>query len=188
MTVRVLTSDPRGWITLDLLDAHCRAAVQDTAHADRMFELLATTSEPFSRQQFEPGHFTASALVVSASRDAVLLIHHPTLNLWLQPGGHVEPDDPSPRAAAHREVLEETGLHARIHDVLFDVDVHAIPARGAAPAHSHFDLRFLALVEGRPQPRSDEGIDARWLPVAGAAALTTDASVHRMLRKLSASG
>jgi 8-oxo-dGTP pyrophosphatase MutT (NUDIX family) len=188
MTVRVLTSDPRAWQALELLDAYRPHSTGQSAYAERMFELLATTSWPFAREQFEPGHFTASALVVTPRRDAVLLIHHPTLSLWLQPGGHIDPSDPSPVAAATREVLEETGLAVHIDDALFDVDVHDLPARGAAPAHLHFDLRFLALVDGTPQPRSPESIDARWLSIADAAALTTDTSVQRMLHKLSASG
>lgn len=153
-----------------------------------MEQLLALTPEPFSRGQFDPGHFTASALVVSPASRLVLLIAHPTLGLWLQPGGHIEANDPSPREAAHREVLEETGLSASIEPLLFDVDVHEIPARKADPSHRHFDLRFLALVGGAPAPASAEGLESRWLPAAEAARLTTDASVRRMLDKARALG
>ena len=148
-----------------------------------MLELLATTPDPFNRLQWVPGHFTASAFVQSATRDRVLLIAHPTLGLWLQPGGHIEADDPSPSAAAMREVLEETGLHAAVSDELFDLDVHQIPARGTAPAHLHFDLRFLAIVHGTPEPRSTERVDARWLTPGDALALTTDEGVRRMVAR-----
>jgi 8-oxo-dGTP pyrophosphatase MutT (NUDIX family) len=146
-------------------------------------DLLTETPEPFSRAQFEPGHLTASALVVAPSTRRVLLISHPTLGIWLQPGGHIERDDPSPGVAARREVLEETGLHALIEERLFDVDVHDIPARESQPFHRHFDLRFLARIDGERPPSGVEGVEARWLSYDEAWRLTTDESVRRMLGK-----
>jgi 8-oxo-dGTP pyrophosphatase MutT (NUDIX family) len=183
MTTRVLTRDPRGYQALALLDAFTPGDAREEEHRARMFALLATTASPFARDQFDPGHFTASALVISRDAGGVLLIHHPTLALWLQPGGHIEPGDETLAGSAHREVLEETGLDARILPGCFDLDIHEIPARGPAPAHLHHDFRFLAVVDGLPTPASAEGVDARWLTAPDAAALTTDESVRRMLRK-----
>lgn len=148
-----------------------------------MLRLLAETEDPFSRDQFDPGHFTASALVVAPATRRVLLIAHPTLELWLQPGGHIESDDSSAVEAARREVLEETGVVAHLDTALFDVDVHDIPARKGNPGHQHFDLRFLALIEGEPPPAGMEGVEARWLSHDEAWRLTTDGSVRRMLGK-----
>jgi len=74
----------------------------------------------------------------------VLLVFHPRLQRWLQPGGHVEESDVSLLHAARREVHEETGLD--LGDApptqLVSVDVHAIPACGGEPAHRHHDLMF----------------------------------------------
>lgn len=95
-----------------------------------------------------PGHVTASALVLSGDGRRLLLIRHLGLGLWLQPGGHLEPDE-SPSAGALREALEETGLRVELIDATpVDVDVHAIPAsaKRGTPAHWHFDLRFLTRV------------------------------------------
>lgn len=183
MTTRVLTRDARGCHALELLDAFTPGDARERAYHARMLELLATTPAPFARDQFDPGHFTASALVISRDAEQVLLIHHPTLALWLQPGGHIEPGDVTLVGAAHREVLEETGLDATIEAACFDLDIHEIPARGVAPAHLHHDLRFLACVHGLPVPHSAERLSARWLSPQDAAALTTDESVRRMLRK-----
>ncbi len=43
----------------------------------------------------------------------VLLIHHEKLGKWLYPGGHVEENE-TPREAAEREFLEETGLKVKV--------------------------------------------------------------------------
>ncbi len=184
MTIRVLTGDARGWHTLELIDAYAAAAATEAVYADAMRDLLATTSDPFDRTQFVPGHFTASAMVVTEDRQHVLLIEHPTLGLWLQPGGHIERDDLSPRHGATREVLEETGLTAQLSNTLFDIDIHEIPRRATTPAHQHFDLRFLATSPRVLIPTTAEGIRAEWLTLDEAMRRTTDTSVRRMIGKL----
>ena len=52
---------------------------------DAMLKLL-DTPKPFDRNQFEPGHFTGSAFVLSPDLDAILLIFHEKLKLWLHMG------------------------------------------------------------------------------------------------------
>jgi 8-oxo-dGTP pyrophosphatase MutT (NUDIX family) len=56
-------------------------------------------------------HFTVAVFVVHNQR--VLLHYHRKLGKWLPPGGHVEPNE-LPDDAAIREVLEETGIRARL--------------------------------------------------------------------------
>ena len=73
---------------------------------------LVDSANPCSRKQFEPGHFTASAFVLHPTEPSILLIKHRKLGLWLQPGGHLQPEDTSAEHAARRELEEETGLQA----------------------------------------------------------------------------
>ncbi len=151
----------------------------------RMRQLLEH-ERALSRDHFEPGHLTASAFVLSPEGDAVLLIFHKKLGIWVQPGGHVEPGDADLEQAARREVQEEVGLElepaaARV----FDVDIHAIPARKAEPAHEHFDVRFCFRARSRGYRVSDEVVDARWAALGAMEQLTTDESVLRAVRKLS---
>ena len=56
-------------------------------------------------------HFTATGYVVSSQ--GVLLHWHKKINLWLPPGGHVEPNE-DPVEAVLREIFEETGLVSKI--------------------------------------------------------------------------
>ena len=141
----------------------------------------------FYQRSNAAGQITASAWVVNAARDKVLLIHHRKLRRWLQPGGHLEATDTSVAAAALREVREETGLAGRVvgHG-LYDVDVHPIPAYGPVAAHRHYDLRVLVEVDEGAATRLDEqeGTDLRWFAPNDLEALRPEASVWRLWEKL----
>lgn len=152
---------------------------------ERMLDLL-TLEAPTSRAQVSPGHLTASAFVLSPDGSAVLLVFHKKLGIWVQPGGHVEPDDESLQAAARREVAEEVGLVLRAGDAdpVFDLDIHVIPKRKDEPEHEHFDVRFCFRADTWDLAAGDEVADARWVPLAQIEQLTTDESVLRAIRKL----
>src|SRR6188474_1130942 len=122
------------------LDEHARACPESAAVVARMHQLLAQ-EDAFSRRNTQPGHFTASAFVLCPERRRVLLIRHPKLARWMQPGGHVEPDDVDLAAAARREASEETGVVIEgPYGGIFDVDIHEIPTNAKDAAHQHFDV------------------------------------------------
>jgi 8-oxo-dGTP pyrophosphatase MutT (NUDIX family) len=156
---------------------------------ERMLQLLSLAA-PTSRSHFVPGHLTASAFVLSPERDAVLLIFHKKLGIWIQPGGHIEPSDDTLEAAARREVAEEVGLTlpAAAPAKVFDLDIHLIPARKDEPAHEHFDVRFCFQAPTRAFVVTDEVADARWTSLAEIDQLTSDESVLRAVRKLGIPG
>ena len=111
---------------VQLLELYSPAPAEE-AHLARMFELLDAPDDPFSRAHFDPGHFTASAFVVSLDRTNLALVHHQRLDRWLQPGGHIEPTDQDVAAAASREIEEEIGLAAALlAPLVFDIDVQDI--------------------------------------------------------------
>ena len=117
----------------------------EAGHLARMLALAGSPDDPCARDHFVPGHFTASAFVLDAEGTSVLLIFHEKFRRWLQPGGHVDPEDGDLVAAALREVQEETGLSEVdvVGEGWFDLDIHDIPARKGDPAHQHFDVRIL---------------------------------------------
>ena len=110
--------------------------------------------------QLPPGetlrHFTVAVFVVHDQR--VLLHYHRKLGKWLPPGGHVE-DNELPDTAALREVLEETGIRARLvgpyglDGLHLDEPVQLVVPAGVQieriyPGHEHIDLVYFA----RPEP------------------------------------
>lgn len=58
-------------------------------------------------------HYCASAFVINPYDKKILLVKHADYDKWLQPGGHIEPNE-TPEEAAVREVYEETGLKIKL--------------------------------------------------------------------------
>lgn len=164
-------------------DRHAMASVEQTT------ELLQYAAFPFDRVNYDPGHVTASAVVLSPNHQRVLLVYHERLQRWLQPGGHVEPGDVAMQDTARREVFEETGiaLDDSQPGSLVAIDVHEIPAARGEPLHMHFDLmfHFTAASEGVPHDRHQ----ALWCPIADLPRFSTDGALLRgVARALRAAG
>ncbi|WP_237150481.1 NUDIX hydrolase [Polynucleobacter duraquae] len=137
------------------------------------------SENPFSRSN-QLGHITGSGLVIKDGK--ALLIFHPYIKQWFQPGGHIE-DGEFPIEAAIREVYEETGIlcesiEGQLDPV--DIDLHEIPAnpKKGEGAHLHIDLLFvLQVIEERDSP---EDIQKAWVPFDQ----ITSPRIKRALQKL----
>ena len=124
----------------------------------QQFLLVAPTlAAPFDEHANDT-HVTGSAIVVG--KRGVVLHLHKRLNIWLQPGGHIEHGE-TPAQGALREAREETGLHVWHPDggpVLVHLDVHPGP-RG----HTHLDVRYMGMADDAdPAPGTDESQDVAW--------------------------
>ncbi|HAN31188.1 MAG TPA: hypothetical protein DCQ06_06275 [Myxococcales bacterium] len=87
---------------LEVLDRHHGADALERSHLQAMRRLANMPGDPTRRDYWDPGHFTASAFVVSPDRSSLLLIKHKKLGRWLQPGGHIEAEDTTVESAARR--------------------------------------------------------------------------------------
>jgi 8-oxo-dGTP pyrophosphatase MutT (NUDIX family) len=162
------------------------SSADEAAHRDRMLALLDGAPDCFLRSCF-PGHFTGSALVVSADGSRVLLHHHKFLDRWLQFGGHCDGEADVLRVAI-REAEEESGIAGLIVTSRrpFDLDIHAIPAnpKRGEPPHEHCDIRYVLIApEGAEPAVSDESHALRWFTPEEMLALPLDGGLRRLTEK-----
>lgn len=177
--------DPHRSLTA-ALEAYARCHPGDPVAA-RFRRFLADTPTALARSRLR-GHVTASAWVVDRAARAAVLIFHPQLERWLQPGGHLEAGEDTVQAA-DREAREETGLSSlnAAAPAIFDLDVHLIPERPGEPAHLHWDVRHVVEACATEIPRPTEEIrTAVWVPWAKIAEKTNAQSVLRLARRVQA--
>lgn len=138
-----------------------------SAEQERLREVFAghaaAHAEPGARA-CAPDHVTASALVMSADHDRVVLVLHPKFGRWLQTGGHCEAADASLADAAWREATEETG----IADLVIDPEPLLLsrhPVR-CHPGGHHLDVQYVAVAPPGAEPVcSDESDEVRWFAI-----------------------
>lgn len=130
-----------------------------------------------------PAHFTASCLVVDATREHVLLTLHKKVGRWLQFGGHLEEGDEGIAAGALREAREESGLTGDALTLLpgpAQLDRHALGG-GFSRCTEHLDLRWIAVAAPGALPVvSEESEDVAWWPVSDLPG-DTDASLRSLV-------
>jgi ADP-ribose pyrophosphatase YjhB (NUDIX family) len=159
---------------------------QDTLRYAVLAFVLAR--EDACRRACEPGHVTASTLVLDHTGTRALLTLHPRLGRWTQLGGHCEDVDADIAAAARREAVEESGIASlAVEPQLAAIHVHPLTCSLGVPTH-HLDLQFIAHALADAQiTRSSESLDLRWwhvdaLPQDADYALTALVSAARLTR------
>lgn len=103
-------------------------------------------------------HHTATAYIVSRGR--TLLLWHAKLQMWLPPGGHLEPNE-DPVQGALREAEEESGLACAVippPDLLVVDEPEVVPppaviliediVRADQPFHQHIDHVYFTRAVG----------------------------------------
>ncbi|MHA1911175.1 MAG: NUDIX hydrolase [Candidatus Kariarchaeaceae archaeon] len=115
--------------------------------------------------------FVIAAYIVKDSK--VLLIHHRKLNMWLPPGGHIDPNE-LPDDAVLREVREETGLEVSIisdqdsypySDIRLLARPHHVQLEliDEKTSHEHIDLvYFCRPIDGTILLNQEETNAIRW--------------------------
>ena len=162
-------------------------------YRQRFLNLLA--EQPAAVRSDNPGaHITASAMIVSADFERVLLVLHRRIGRWVQVGGHCEPADVSVSAAALREAWEESGIEGLLIDPApIDLDIHQVTCRHGTSLH--YDIRYAALAPpGATATVSAESAHVDWFdagelpePLATATARLVGPAI-RATRELSGAG
>jgi len=180
----LMEADRAGLMALFRGYALAAATARDRELAEEFARFAAEQPDCLHRT-CRPGHFTGSAWVVDAARRRTLLTHHRKLDKWLQLGGHAD-GEANLAEVALREAREESGL-ANIRLVspeIYDLDRHLIPARGAEPAHWHYDVRFLIEADpAEPLVITSESKDLAWVDLTDVARLNAEESLLRLVRR-----
>ncbi|MBR2840845.1 MAG: NUDIX hydrolase [Bacilli bacterium] len=113
-------------------------------------------------------HYCASAFIINPYDKKILLVKHADYDKWLQPGGHIEPDE-TPEDAAVREVYEETGIKIKLLGERFPREDDFIRPLGVQCNRKKDGNRFIdiiyAAVPNNPNEElkiNDESIEAGW--------------------------
>jgi hypothetical protein len=157
------------------LKSHTAFDATEAAHQASVSQFVVANSDAFWQRETLQGHVTGSAFVVNAARTHTLLLHD---------------EDASPAHGALREAIEETGiLSLRLaSESLFDIDVHAIPARNKdgsnEPAHFHYDARYLVMADDDAVQISTESLGFRWVLLRELAEGANESGLVRMAKKM----
>lgn len=135
-----------GKLVLDYLDVF----QNEGERLEQLLSFLKQNADYTSRKNFV-GHLTGSALLLDGQEQSCLLIYHNFLQIWIQPGGHLDPEE-HPYDGARRECMEEIGL-TNIEPIIWnndkilplDIDTHPIPENPSKQEDSHFHHDFLYL-------------------------------------------
>ncbi|MEM1406355.1 MAG: NUDIX hydrolase [Bacteroidota bacterium] len=147
------------------LDSYAPIDTEEIAFKKDMISFIAKNEHCFERT-LTSGHITGSAWVVNYSFSKALLTHHSKLDRWLQLGGHAD-GNTDIIAVASKEAQEESGLKSLelMSELIFDIDIHSIPARKSEPTHLHYDVRFLFQADENEMLHvSSESKSLKWIP------------------------
>ncbi|WP_168706056.1 NUDIX hydrolase [Gordonia paraffinivorans] len=130
----------------------------------------------------------AVGAVITDEHGRILLVQRrnpPAAGKWSIPGGKVEPGE-SLEAAVEREILEETGLHVEVCELLWSVDIPVTgvdAANDAAADDAVFEVHdFAARVRSGTLRAGDDAADAGWFGIDEMAGLPVTKGLPEYLR------
>jgi len=129
-----------------------------------------------------PKHLVSYFAVVDG--DHILLVDHKRAQLWLPPGGHVEPGE-HPRETVVRELVEELGVIAG-HEVAEPLMITCTTTVGLTAGHVDVSLWYVVRVDRNQTLEFDrqEFAGVRWFRVSDVPLHRSDPHMGRFLMKL----
>ena len=132
---------------MEAIRAYAPGNEQEARDKAVILRFLDEQADAFERSNLL-AHMTASAWVVNAARDKVLMVYHKLYDSWSWTGGHADGDRDLP-AVALREVREETGVKSArlVSGEILSLEILTVDGhekRGVyVPSHLHLNVTYL---------------------------------------------
>ena len=129
-------------------------------------------------------HLVSYFVIASPEMDRILLVDHKKAELWLPPGGHVDPGE-DPKEAVRREAKEELGIDA---EFLFDKPLLLTVTETVGNVAKHTDVSLWYLLKGDPSQVLDydpnEFHQIRWFRIDEIPFEKSDPHMKRFIKKM----
>lgn len=129
-------------------------------------------------------HLVSYFIIVDLDTNEFLLVDHKKAQLWLPPGGHVEPNE-HPREAVKREAEEELGIEAKF---IFEDPVFLTVTNTLGNVACHTDVSLWYLLRGNQHELlkfdTDEFHQIRWFHQEEIPFEYTDPHMKRFIDKI----
>ncbi len=116
--------------------------------------------------------------------DQVLLVDHKKAELWLPPGGHVDPGE-NPKETVRREAKEELGMDV---EFIFDEPILLTVTKTVGNVAKHTDVSLWYLLKGDPHRTMDydrsEFHQICWFRIDNIAFEKSDPHMRRFIDKM----
>lgn len=131
-----------------------------------------------------PMHLVSYFLVFSPEQSKVLLVDHKKAELWLPPGGHVEPGE-DPKETVLREAKEELGIEA---EFLFEEPLFLTVTKTVGNVAQHTDVSLWYVLKWNPdEPMTydkEEFNQIRWFEISEIPFERSDPHLRRFIEKM----
>lgn len=149
--------------------------------ADKKEMLRQLQQKNIFLRENKAAHMTASAWVVNASRDKVLMAYHNIYHSWSWLGGHAD-GERELLSVAVREVREESGIHkvVPLQEEIFSLEILTVDGHEKkgiyVPSHLHLNVTYLLEADEKEALliKPDENCGVSWFTVNGAVEASTE--------------
>jgi 8-oxo-dGTP diphosphatase len=158
------------------------SAIEWIESGGTIFRRYKTNNPPTER------HFVSYFPMLDFETRRIFLVFHKKANIWLPPGGHIEPDE-TPLEAAVRECGEELGIPARFIDSR-PFFVSSVTTQNTPDPHLDIAFWFVMVssVDERLFLDTKEFSDSNWFDISAPLPTNAERNLPRFLRKLAKSG
>ncbi|MBA3816072.1 MAG: NUDIX domain-containing protein [Parachlamydiaceae bacterium] len=130
-------------------------------------------------------HLVSYFVIASPDMSQILLVDHKKTELWLPPGGHVDPGE-DPHETVRREAKEELGIEA---EFFFDKPLLLTVTQTVGNVAKHTDVSLWYLLKCDPSLSFDYDINEfnqiRWFSIDEIPFEKSDPHMKRFLQKMS---